>query len=229
MLLLFNSLLSLFSPCFTHRKKTLPYFHAVHVFCLLFICIYMFISLTFTCFTTNLASDMPNSNSSFPYQPIPCNSVCQCLDSVPFAFFCKTHNLASLGLCSKRHKMFLFSLLLLLSGDVSLNPGPASSSNLNVCSYNIRSATTISNQFDKPALIQDFILDNKIDFCFLTETWLAPDSPSSVLNLLTPDNYCLQHVPRSTGRGVALLPSLSLISLSLLSLLELSPPLSICF
>src|SRR5688572_23353378 len=42
------------------------------------------------------------------------------------------------------------SLLLLLAGDVSLNLGPTSSSNLNVYSYNIRSARSTSNNVDKP-------------------------------------------------------------------------------
>ena len=101
--------------------------------------------------------------------------------------------------------MFLFSLLLLLAGDVSLNPGPTSSSNFTISCYNTRSATSISRKVDKPAVIQDFILENKVELCFLTETWLEPDSPSSTLNLLTPDDYSILHVPRSTGHwgGVA--------------------------
>src|SRR5438552_140142 len=178
---------SLFASCLTHRKKTFPIFHAMHIYCLLFIHIYMLISLILPYCTTNLASDQPNCNSS-SYQPIPHDSVCQCLDSVPLAYFCKTRHLASLGLSSRGHTTFLFSLLLLLAGDASINPGPYSSPSLLASCYNIRSASAISHDVDKPALLQDFILDNNVDLCFLSETWLAPDSPSSILNQLTPDN-----------------------------------------
>ena len=190
----------MFSSCLTHSKRTYPILHAMHIYCLLFIHIYMFLSLIHTRCTTNLTSEQPNSNSSTPYQPIPHASACLCLDSVPLAFFCKTHHLASLGLRSRRNTCFLFSLLLLLAGDVSLNPGPTPSSNLTVSCYNTRSVTTITHEIDKPAILQDFILDNNVDLCFLTETWLAPDSPSSILNQLTPDNYSIQHVSR-TGKG----------------------------
>ena len=86
---------------------------------------------------------------------------------------------------------------------MSLNPGPTNTnvSELNVSCLNARSAASISNKYDKPLLIQDFIVDNNVNICFLTESWLTPDTPASVLNLLTPENYSIQHVPRSTGRG----------------------------
>src|SRR5579872_5978548 len=108
-------LLSLFSSCFTHRKKISPILHAIHAYYYFYLSIYLFISLFHSHCTTNLASDQPSTNFSFTYQPNPHVSVRQCLDSVPFTFFCKARHLSSLALCSRRHKAFLFSLLLLLA------------------------------------------------------------------------------------------------------------------
>ena len=93
----------------------------------------------------------------------------------------------------------LFSLLLILSGDVELNPGPVSA--LSVSSLNIRSATSVTADLDKPACLQEFITDNSLDLLLLTETWLHPDSSSEVLHSLTPDNYSIISHPRPAGKG----------------------------
>ena len=47
----------------------------------------------------------------------------------------------------------------------------------------------------------DDIQDSKMDFLFLTETWLSPDCPPSIPNSLTPTNYSFLQVPRPSGRG----------------------------
>jgi hypothetical protein len=54
---------------------------------------------------------------------------------------------------------------------------------------------------DKPALIQNLVLDKNIDILFLTETWLSPDTPPSITNSLTSADYSFLHVPRLSGRG----------------------------
>ena len=116
-------------------------------------------------------------------------------------FFSKSH-LASLSLSSPRRTNFLLSLLLVLAGDVSLNPGPDSSPKLlNIGSLNVRSATVINSDIDKPALIQEFIDDHELDFLFINESWLSPDTPQPILNSLTPPGYSFHHVPRPSGRG----------------------------
>ena len=165
---------------------------------MLFIHVCCYLSVDY--FTHSSLLDVPNNLSS-PYQPVPYSSVIKCLDSIPVLFFSRSH-IASLSLCSKRKTNYLFSLLLLLAGDISLNPGPVSSlSYINAHCLNIRSVSMITDTLDKPALVQDFILENDIDLLFLTETWLAPDTPPSVLNTFTPNNYSFQHEPRNTGRG----------------------------
>ena len=57
---------SLFCSCLTHRKKTFSILHALHIYFLLFIYIYMFISLVHTHCTNNLAFDQPISNPLLP-------------------------------------------------------------------------------------------------------------------------------------------------------------------
>ena len=77
----------------------------------------------------------------------------------------------------------------------------SSSAVFNISCLNVRSATTVTSDLDKPILIQDFISDRSLDILFLTETWLHPDSPPSVLNSLTPPNYSFINSPRSIGKG----------------------------
>jgi hypothetical protein len=112
---------------------------------------------------------------------------------------------------SQRHwpyaRSLFLSFLLLLAGDINPNPGPSATKCLNFAHANVRSAASVTPDINKPAIIQDFVLTNNIDFLAMTETWLSPSSPQSTLNSLTPPSYSLQHVPRllGVGGGVALL------------------------
>ena len=100
---------------------------------------------------------------------------------------------------------FFFSVLLLLAGDVELNPGPssttASSTTLKFACLNIRSATSVTNELDKPSVLQQFLLEQSTDILTLTETWLSPDTPYSVLNSLKPPDFSILHTPRPHGIG----------------------------
>lgn len=158
-----------------------PFLHVIDVLSLLFLCIYLALALS----TPHLSNHSTGSaldcyiSSCSPfyqiYQPIPHASVCQCLDSLPLPYFSKSYlHLASLTLTPKRHVNFILSLLLILAGDVELNPGPvfppsnlsALTSNLSTFCLNVRSATSITHIIDKPALIQDFIFDKQADLLF---------------------------------------------------------------
>jgi len=120
---------------------------------------------------------------------------------------------------SLRRKSHLIYFLLLLSGNVELNPGPPTPANISIASLNIRSASVISPDLDKPAVLHDFILDNSLDIVLLTETWLSPDTPVSVTNSLTPSNFSFFHQPRLTGRG----GGLAVIHRSYLKISEIPP------
>ena len=61
-------------------------------------------------------------------------------------------------------------LLILLSGDIELNPGPKRYSNLKVCHYNLNSLT--SHSFAKVSSLQAYNAIHKFDIICLSETFL---------------------------------------------------------
>ena len=117
-------------------------------------------------------------------------------------------------------------MLLILSGDINLNPGPpfANISSLKFACLNIRSASSITPDLNKPAVLQEFITDDPlkpIDILSLTETWLPCDPLPAVLNSLTPPGYSIINSPRLQGKG----GGLALIFKSCLKMKTVSIPL----
>ena len=95
-----------------------------------------------------------------------------CVDSINFAY------LAFQGHCRRVTHSFRnvspwTSLLLALSGDISLNPGPGSRS-LSGCLLNVRSIR------NKSASFLEFVKDNNADLIAVTETWLRPEDTESL-------------------------------------------------
>ena len=99
-------------------------------------------------------------------------------------------------------------------------PGPAHFNCISFATLNIRSASSVTDDLNKPAVLQDFILEKSLDVLSLTETWLSPDTPSSVINSLTPSNYSILHKPRLTGRG----GGIALIYRSYMNMKEINIP-----
>jgi exonuclease III len=55
---------------------------------------------------------------------------------------------------------------------------------------------------DKATEISDFVIDNNIDVCTITETWLGKGDRDRIMcGDLTPSGYKRLHVPQSVGRG----------------------------
>jgi hypothetical protein len=115
---------------------------------------------------------------------------------------------------SYTRKSFFTFLLLLLAGDIHLNPGPCGSEpyipfqtkpylSIMLACQNIRS---VSN---KSAIISELVSSNKLDILCLTETWLnSINSTPSFLSSFTPSNFVLSHFDRPNskrGGGVAIL------------------------
>ena len=86
------------------------------------------------------------------------------------------------------------SILWVLSGDVSINPGP-NTSLLTGSLINIRSIR------NKSVALADFINSNKSDIIAVTETWLQPDDTDSFIASVTPPGYKCTHFPHPEGRG----------------------------
>ena len=145
------------------------------------------------------------SSSFHPFQCLSNSSLSPSFSKLPYAHFFLPH-LRKLRF--RRHCHFLFFLLLLLSGDIELNPGPiVTSSSLSLAHLNTRSVSSVTESQNKPTLLHDFISDNSIDILSLTETWLPPDTLQSIYNSITPPNYFLlyQSHPEGRGGGIALL------------------------
>ena len=197
------------APNPSHITRFYPVLHSVHVILSFFFILYLVLASVPlpSCSTYLMVSDNYRvSEITLPYQPFPFSSVCKCLDRIPIHFLFK---LSSKPIFSQTNLYpTLFSLILLLAGDVEINPGPTPSTSLNISHLNIRSASSITTELDKPASLQESIADLKLDILSLSETWLSLDTLPSVLNSLTPPNFSILNSPRTTGRrggGLALI------------------------
>ena len=82
-------------------------------------------------------------------------------------------------------------LLILMCGDVAMNPGLVMPGSVN--------ARSIQN---KGPLLTDTIASYTFDFLCLTETHICTTDSESFLHSLTPDGFSLIHRPCSSGIGV---------------------------
>lgn len=172
--------------------------HSADVLSLFFLSIFVFVDIACPIISSH-PPPFPSSSPLFPINiPMPPPSVCQSLDRFDSSLFITTIPKRPHSLMYPKPRNFTLSLILLLAGDIHLNPGPVT---LNFANLNTRSVSSITNAINKPALLQDFITDQDIDIISLTETWLSIDSLPSTLNSLTPPNFSIISNPRTTGRG----------------------------
>ena len=116
------------------------------------------------------------------------------LESVPSLLFCCTRR--SLPLPHVRLS-FGWSLLLLLAGGVSTNPGPA----VHRPKLNFRLGTVNARSMrDKAAVLSDLVVSQRIDLG-ITETWLTATETSADLAEVTPPGFSFFQIPRPKRRG----------------------------
>lgn len=188
------------------KRLLFPVLHLCHV--VMMSLIILTVSLWVICPLCN-ESQCHSTSSHALSPPSPPSSVCQCLDGLHSSLVCSVlssrRNLTCctfLSRCASTRSSFILHALLLLCGDVELNPGPVNSStSIAFSCLNVRSASSVTDDLHKPCILQDFISDNSLEILSLTETWLSPDTPASTLNALTPDNFSILHNPRQNGRG----------------------------
>jgi exonuclease III len=90
--------------------------------------------------------------------------------------------------------LYIF-LILLLAGDVEVNPGPPNVTTINFCHLNIASLRS------KAPSLSNFLIENNIDIIALNETWLRPTDTESFLADLTPSTFTLINEPRPNRDG----------------------------
>ena len=81
-------------------------------------------------------------------------------------------------------------LLILMCGNVAMNPGPVLLGLVNARSI-----------WNKGPLLSDTIASHAFDFLCLTETHIRTTDLDSFLCFITPDGFSLTHRPRSSGIG----------------------------
>ena len=113
------------------------------------------------------------------------------LNSLPCLNVCFNRKLLPIPRCTPTLKL---AILLLLAGDVSLNPGPIK--------RNIRLATTnVRSVRDKSAPLCDLLVSKKNNILAVTETWHRPCDTASCIAEISPLGYTFYHRPRLIGRG----------------------------
>src|SRR3989441_3504102 len=231
-----------FHPCSTPSSSSSSFTTISFTFVFFFLSFFIFLHLFLSSiqlpknFTKLSFDQQPFSFLSPLFQPITFPSVSKSLDSIPFAYFfhfsyLKRPSSTFFISCFHKRASFIF-LLLLLAGDVEMNPGPTSSTftALNLSHLNIRSASSITPNLDKPALLHKFLIDHSIDVLTLSETWLSVDTLPSTLQSLTRQGYSIFHSPRTFGHGGGLAqfidPFLNFLKLlfQLIPLLNLPAP-----
>ena len=86
---------------------------------------------------------------------------------------------------------FKLAIVLLLAGDVSLNPGPAVKGDIRLATTNCRSIR------DKTASLSDLLIYKTIHILAVIETWLRPHDTVACIADISPSGYTFHHRPRS--------------------------------
>ena len=153
------------------------------------------------CFSILLTarSTTPTKENSLPSPKIIHPSLLSSLDSCNIAFVALQAHCRQVTHCFRNVNPW-WSIILILSGDISLNPDP-SARNIKACHLNVRSLR------NKTSAFSDFVLSNDLDVVGVTETWLRPSDTQGLMDEITPAGFQLHQVPRENkkGGGVAVL------------------------
>ena len=133
------------------------------------------------------------------------------LESIPSLFLCGNRKMRP---PPQVQLDFDFSLLLLLTGDVSLNPGPSG--------HGLRLGTVNAcSTWDKVPVLSDLVTSKGIDLLGITETWLTTKETYTDLAEMTPQGFSFHETrARRRGGGVGLFVS----SAHKFSTISLPPP-----
>ena len=134
-----------------------------HLICIIFFATYVYnhhASSASNCIFSSCASEPTTATCQFAH-----------LNSIPLTFFFTPPHSRFIR---PKNTLGLLSVLILLCGDVELNPGPISGT-FNVCTLNIMSLTNATH-YTALACIAEA---HHIDLFALTETWITPYTTSA--------------------------------------------------
>src|SRR5260221_14110995 len=114
-------------------------------------------------YSTDVRLCLPTPSS---FVHLPPSSISPFLDSIHISFLLRRN----CSISSPPPASFALSLILILAGDIQLNPGPVP---LEFAHLNVRSLSSITPTLDKPFLLSDFISDFSIELLAICETWLS--------------------------------------------------------
>ena len=167
--------------------------------CTFLFCLYFLVVAQATNTTTDNPSTLPITVASILHFSFPAFSTIQfessihlCLNRVNYSFLTIQGHIQRVT-HSYKHVSPWVSLLLILSGNISINPHPYTPL-LTGSLINIRSIRNKSIAF------VDFINSNKSNIIVVTETLLRPDDTDSFITSVTSPGYKCTHVPRPEGR-----------------------------
>ena len=147
------------------------------------------------CFSILLTarSIAPTNESGLPSPKLIHPSLLASLDSCNIAFVALQAHCRHVTHCFRNVNPW-WSIILILSGDISFNPGP-SVRNIKPCLLNARSL------HNKTSAFSEFVSSNDLDMIGVTETWLRPSDTQGLLDEITPAGFQLHHVPHGNKRG----------------------------
>ena len=117
------------------------------------------------------------------------------------------------------HHIWLHGLMIKISGDIELNPGPKQKQDqiLSICQLNLNNIPAY--KFQKLALLQGYISSNKVDILCLSETFLNPNISCDDSNLQLPGSDLIRaDHPSNTKRGGVCIYYRNLLPLKLINI-----------
>ena len=145
------------------------------------------------CILLTAQSTAPTNKGRLPSANIIHPSLLSSLDTCNIAFVALQAHCRHVMHCFRNVNAW-WSIILILSGDISLNPGPLVR-NFKACLLN---AWSLCN---KASAFGDFVLSNDLDMVGVTETWLRPSDTQGLIDEITPAGFQLHHVPRRNKKG----------------------------
>ena len=140
-------------------------------------------------------STAPTNENRLPSPKIIYSSLLSSLDSCNIAFVALQAHCHQVTHCFRNVNPW-WSIIVILSGDISLNLGP-SARNIKACLLN---AWSLPN---KTSAFSNFVSSNDLDIIGVTETWLRLLDTQGLMDEKTTAGFQLHHVPRRNKKGGA--------------------------